>query len=85
MLIGALNRLGFWTVGSRTIHSRKLFRSRGVLINKSGWGGYVLKEKIKRLKQRLKQWNREQFGDTFKKFKKIEEELNKLETQVIDT
>lgn len=45
----------------------------------------MLKEKIKRLKQRLKQWNREQFGDTFKKFKKIEEELNKLETQVIDT
>lgn len=44
----------------------------------------MLKEKIKRLKQRLKQWNREQFGDTFKKFKKIEEELNKLETDTSD-
>ena len=27
-------------------------------------------------------WNKEQFGNTFKKFKKVEEELNKLE---IDT
>ena len=29
----------------------------------SGWGGYVLKEKIKGLKQRLKAWNKEQFGN----------------------
>lgn len=32
-----------------------------------GWGAFVLKEKIKRLKERLKRWNKEQFGDTFKK------------------
>jgi len=46
----------------------------------SGWGGYVLKEK---LKQRMKIWNKEQFGDTFKKVKKIEFELNKLEEDTI--
>ena len=44
-----------------------------------GWGGYVLKEKIKTLKERIKVWNREHFGDTFRKYKKIEEDLNKLE------
>ena len=49
-----------------------------------GWGGYVLKEKIKRLKERLKLWNREQFGDTFQKYKKIEKELNNLEVSTSD-
>ena len=48
-----------------------------------GWGGYILKEKIKRLKQRLKFWNQEQFGDTLKKVKKVEAELNKLEEDTI--
>jgi len=42
-------------------------------------GGYVLKEKIKALKQKIKVWNKDQYVDTFSKFKKIEEELNKLE------
>ncbi|KHN31164.1 hypothetical protein glysoja_012814, partial [Glycine soja] len=42
-------------------------------------GGFVLKEKIKRLKQRLKIWNQEQFGDTLKRVKKMEAEINKLE------
>ena len=32
----------------------------------SGWGGYVLKMKIKALKARLREWNRDNFGDTFK-------------------
>jgi len=32
----------------------------------------------------LKAWNREHFGDTFKKYKKIEEDLNKLEEKTID-
>ena len=59
---------------------RKMVEESWNGIQQSGWGGYVLKEKIKRLKQRLKVWNKEQFGDTFMKFKKIEEELNKLET-----
>jgi len=44
----------------------------------------VLKEKIKRLKQSLKAWNREHFDDTFKKYKKIEEKLNKLENDTSD-
>ena len=39
----------------------------------------MLKEKIKTLKERIKVWNREHFGDTFRKYKKIEEDLNKLE------
>jgi len=45
----------------------------------TGWGGFVLKEKLKSLKARLKTWNRDQYGDTFKKYKKIEGELNQLE------
>ena len=49
-----------------------------------GWGGYVLKRKIKRLKERLKIWNRNQYDDTFKKFKKIEDELNKMEESSTD-
>ncbi|KAL5166688.1 hypothetical protein HKD37_18G051603 [Glycine soja] len=43
----------------------------------SGWGAYVLKEKIKRLKHRLKTWNKEQYGDSFKKVQNLEDELNK--------
>lgn len=39
----------------------------------------MLKQKIKRLKARLKIWNRDQFGDTLKRYKKIEGELNRLE------
>jgi len=49
-----------------------------------GWGDYVLKEKIKLLKERLKVWNREHFGDTSKKVKKIEADLNKLEEDTSD-
>ncbi|KHN42743.1 hypothetical protein glysoja_030226, partial [Glycine soja] len=48
-----------------------------------GWGGFVLKEKIKILKQKLKIWNKESYGDTLKKVIKIEEELNKLEEETI--
>ena len=44
----------------------------------------MLKEKIKRLKDSIKIWNREQFGDTFKKYKQIEAALNKLEEDTID-
>ena len=43
-----------------------------------------MKEKIKALKNRLKVWNREQFGDTFKKYTKIQEELNKMEADTVD-
>lgn len=44
-----------------------------------GWGGYSLKEKIKRLKVRMKQWNKQQFRDTSKRVHHLEYELNKLE------
>ncbi|KAH1215306.1 hypothetical protein GmHk_13G036474 [Glycine max] len=44
-----------------------------------GWGGFVLKEKFKNLKMRVKRWNKEEYGDTFNKFKMIESDLNKLE------
>lgn len=44
----------------------------------------MLKEKIKGLKERLKTWNRDQYGDTLKKYKKIEVELNQLEVSTID-
>ena len=39
----------------------------------------MLKEKVKGLKQRLKVWNKEQFGDIQKKISRIEQELNMLE------
>ena len=39
----------------------------------------MLKEKFKNLKLRVKRWNKEEYGDTFKKIKMIESELNKLE------
>ena len=44
-----------------------------------GWGGNVLKEKIKGLKQRLKIWNKGQFGDIQRKMIRTERELNLLE------
>ena len=49
----------------------------------SGWGAYVLKEKIKRLKCRLKIWNKEEYGDSFKKVQHLEVELNKLEEDTL--
>ena len=50
----------------------------------SGWGDYVLKEKLKRLKNRLKIWNKEQYGDTYKKVKQIQDELSNLEEMTMD-
>ena len=47
----------------------------------TSWGGYVLKEKLKKLKQRLKEWNINQLGDAQEKLKKVELELNKLEKE----
>ena len=46
-------------------------------------GGYVLKEKIKRHKNRLKIWNKEQYGDTYK-VKQIQDELSNLEEMTMD-
>ena len=50
----------------------------------SGWGVHVLKNKIKALKQKIKVWNKDHFGDTLSRFKRIEEELNKLEEESAD-
>ena len=50
----------------------------------SGWGAYVLKEKFKRLKHTIKRWNKEQYGDNFKKVQNLEVELNKLEEDTMN-
>ena len=44
-----------------------------------GWGGYALKVKIKKLKEVLKVWNKEQYGDKLKKVQRIEADLNNLQ------
>ncbi|KAL8516077.1 hypothetical protein ACS0TY_014670 [Phlomoides rotata] len=40
-----------------------------------GWGGYVLKEKLKRLKDDLKQWNKEVFGTMERKIEEYKVEI----------
>ena len=45
----------------------------------TGWGGFALKVKIKKLKEAMKVWNREQFGDSLNRVQRIEDNLNKLE------
>lgn len=56
-----------------------------MVVQPSEWmGGHVLKNKIKALKQKIKTWNKDKFGDTFSRFKKIEEDLNKLEEESAD-
>ena len=52
-------------------------------IQQPGWGGIILKQKLKNLKHSLKAWNRHLFGDTLSKIKRIEAELNKLEEDTI--
>jgi len=44
-----------------------------------GWGGFSLKEKLKILKQKIKLWNKDHFGDISEKIKQIQLELNHLE------
>jgi len=56
----------------------------GIIISKQAGEDMCLKKKIKRLKQRIKVWNKDHYGDTFKKYKKIEEQLNKLEADIDD-
>ena len=43
----------------------------------------MLKQKIKALKVSIKEWNKTHFGDTLRKYKKIED-LNKLEEESAD-
>ena len=44
----------------------------------SGWGGFVLKCKLKDLKQRLKGWSRDTVGDLCFKVKQLQQKLNEL-------
>lgn len=45
----------------------------------SGWGSYVFKEKLKRLKEALKLWNLTQFGNMDLEIKKLKEEIQLLD------
>lgn len=44
-----------------------------------GWKGYVLKEKFKGLKVKLKEWNKDHCGNLESQIKKAKEELSKLD------
>ena len=45
--------------------------------------GYALKCKLQNLKQRLKIWSRDNFGDLGNKVKQIQQKLNDLENSLI--
>lgn len=45
-------------------------------IHVSGWGAFVLKEKLKALKLMLKTWNKEEFDDINSKRRAVVEEIN---------
>ncbi|XP_057432140.1 uncharacterized protein LOC130724887 [Lotus japonicus] len=45
----------------------------------NGWGAYVLKEKLKRLKGKLKQWNRDVFGDLKLRWERAVQLINELD------
>ncbi|KAL8481726.1 hypothetical protein ACS0TY_028027 [Phlomoides rotata] len=47
--------------------------------NIRGWGGYVLKEKLKELKTELKTWSREIFNGMDRRIKEKKEEIEKLD------
>jgi len=47
-----------------------------------GWGGYALKCKLQKLKQRLKTWSKENCGDLGNKVKLIQHKLNDLENSL---
>lgn len=49
----------------------------------TGWKGYILKEKMKMLKERLKWWNKEVFGIIDLKIDKTIEEINALDNIVV--
>jgi len=50
----------------------------------AGWGGFVLKKKLRNLKSSLKQWSRE-FGDVkFKKFQQLRQQLNDIDNIACD-
>eukprot|EP00256_Glycine_max_P043978 XP_006595308.1 uncharacterized protein LOC102667235 [Glycine max] len=47
-----------------------------------GWGGYALKCKLQNLKQRLKNWSKDNIGDLGNKVKQIQQKLNDLENSM---
>lgn len=48
-------------------------------IQVEGWGAFVVKEKLKELKQQLKVWNKEVFGNLNTKRNELVLELNALD------
>ncbi|GLT25250.1 hypothetical protein SLA2020_003940 [Shorea laevis] len=48
----------------------------------NGWGGFRLKEKLKRLKNGLKEWNKEVFGHVDKKIENAQIEIKRLDEKV---
>lgn len=51
------------------------WRDEGIV----GWGSYVFKEKLKRLKEVLKVWNRDHFGNMDANICRLREEINDLD------
>ena len=47
-----------------------------------GWGGFVLKNKLKILKARLKLWSKENTADLCNKMKQLQQNLNDLENSM---
>jgi len=47
-----------------------------------GWGGYVLKCKLQNLKQRLRNWSKDNYRDMGNKVKQIQLKLNDLENSL---
>lgn len=48
-------------------------------LNVDGWAGFILQSKLKLLREALRNWNRDVFGDVSANLKEAEEELNKLD------
>ena len=49
MWIGALNHFGYWIVGFQDKQFKKVVSDWWASQSIRGWGGYVLKEKVKEL------------------------------------
>ena len=47
-----------------------------------GWGGFVLKNKLKNLKQRLKLWSKENSADICTQIKQLQQHMNELENSM---
>jgi hypothetical protein len=47
----------------------------------SGWMGYILKEKLKKLKLRLKEWNTEEYGGMEDRITKLVEEIAEVDAR----